>query len=89
MHSEQIAQLNKRQIQLNKVWMEKYKAPSLLDSQWQFSLMDHMKERFNKPRALFFVQQIEDCFGKNGLNIVAEVMKIQQKIVKLECGEED
>jgi hypothetical protein len=81
-----IEQLRIEQIKLNERWMQEFNGPSAIEPYWQFKLLDLMRSR--KVRSLFFTDQVRECFGPEACKLIEQIMSLQDKIVRMECGED-
>ena len=86
----QIEKLQSRRLELNHRWMREFNAPSAVKPYWQFELMDFIRDRagYDSSHEIFFTTLIQITFGKEGLDLLNEIMELQDKIVKIECGED-
>ena len=84
-----IEQLQARRLELNHRWMREFNAPSAVKPYWQFELIDFIRDKagYDPVNEIFFTTLIQITFGKEGLDLLTEIMELQNKIVKLECGE--
>jgi hypothetical protein len=85
----QIEQCQARRHELNERWMREFNAPSAVKPYWQFELIDFIREKagYDSSHEIFFTTLIQITFGKEGLDLLNEIMDLQDRIVKLECGE--
>lgn len=85
----QIDRCHARRQELNERWMREFNAPSAVKPYWQFELIDFIREKagYDSSHEIFFTTLIQITFGKEGLDLLNEIMDLQDRIVKLECGE--